>query len=73
MVILRKGWVVFHGGVSELGGSMRIVAKRGHETRITDVSVNEVPGIVDKLRFEGFNVLEVRNSIIDELLGGGDD
>ena len=53
-------------GVSELGGSMRIVAKRGHETGITDVSVDEVPGIVDKLRFEGFNVLEVRNSIIDE-------
>ena len=73
LIILRKGRVVFHGSASELGGSMRVVAKRGRATRIVEVGVNEVPGIVDKLRSEGFNVLEIRNSMIDELLGGDDE
>ncbi len=35
--------------------------------------MSELPRVIDELRSEEFNVLEVRNSVIDELLGGVDD
>ncbi len=35
--------------------------------------MSELSRVMDELRSEGFNVLEVRNSVIDELLSGVDD
>ncbi len=74
LVIIRKGRIAFHGDMTKLGGAMRIVAKRGgRETRIIETDLSELSRVIDELRSEGFNVLEVRNSVIDELLGGVDD
>ncbi len=72
LLIMRNGKMVFHGDVSRLSGVMRIVARRERETRIIEAGVNELNSVMSKLRSEGFNILEVRNSVIDELLGGSE-
>ncbi len=73
LYVMRRGEVVFQGDVSELGGMVKVMARRGRETRIVEVDAGELLDTLNRLRSEGFNILEVRNSAIDELLGGGHD
>ncbi|MGC8543703.1 MAG: ABC transporter ATP-binding protein [Vulcanisaeta sp.] len=69
VLILKRGRLVFRGDLSRLGGTMKIIARRGRETRVVEVDANEVRNAMDELRSVGFEVLEVRNTVIEELLG----
>ncbi len=69
ILVLKSGRMVFYGDIAEVGGAVKVVARRERETLIIEANIDEVPRTIEDLRHRGYEVLEVRSTAIEDLLG----